>query len=215
MNTFRENDEHKAANEEKWSRRAATYDDPQHDYFRFMQRQLIALTDLRAPAALLDLGCGTGWAVRYVAQQLEGNGRFVGVDIAKGMVEKAKSQAVGLPNVEFHEASADDLPFDQDSFDTAICSNSFHHYPQPEAALREVKRVLRPHGRFYILDVTADDFFIRWVDSRVRAREKEHVRFYSTMAYAHLFAQAGLKHLQSRRVKILYPLKVHIAEKEN
>ena len=207
--------DHNAANDKKWSRRAVTFDDKRHDYFRFMQSQLIVSIKIHSPSTFLDLGCGTGWAVRYVATLLNGQGRFVGIDIAKGMIEKAKNNSIGIPNVEFHEASADKLPFDNNIFDTVICSNSFHHYPQPVEALMEVERVLKPNGKIYILDVTADDFFIRQINEIVKRREKEHVSFYSTFEYTHMFDQAGLKHIQSRRLKIFYPLKVHVGEKDS
>jgi ubiquinone/menaquinone biosynthesis C-methylase UbiE len=180
-----------------------------------MQRELIALADLRAPADFLDLGCGTGWAVCHAASILKGNGRFVGVDISEGMIAKARSNAVDTANVEFYEASAEQLPFGNDAFDTVICSNSFHHYLHPEEVLKEVRRVLKLNGKIFILDITADDFFIRWIDATVRAREMEHVKFYGTAEYARMFAAAGLKHPWSRRVKILYPLKVHAGVKEN
>lgn len=204
-----------AANQQKWSQRAATYDEKRFDYFRFIQRELIASAKIVSPSNLLDLGCGTGWAVCYVAKLSEGKGKCVGVDISKGMIEKAKRNATSLPNVEFYEVSAEDLPFDNDNFDVVICSNSFHHYSQPEKALIEVERVLKPNGRIHILDVTADDFFIRWIDARVKAREKEHVKFYSTSEYARLFTRAGLKYIRSSRVKLLYPLKVHVGGKES
>jgi hypothetical protein len=64
------------------------------------------------------------------------------------------------------------------------------------------------------LDVTADDFFIRWVDDKVRIKEKEHVKFYSSSEYDARFKNVGLKHIASQRMKALYPLKVHIGEKE-
>jgi ubiquinone/menaquinone biosynthesis C-methylase UbiE len=207
--------DHNAANEQKWNQRAASYDDKWHGYFRFMQRELIASAGINSPSNFLDLGCGTGWAVRHVADLLAGKGKFIGVDISKGMIEKAKSNATGIPNVEFYEASAENLPFDNDYFDTAICSNSFHHYLHPEEALKEVKRVLRPNGRIHILDITADDWFMRWIDERVRAGEKEHIRFYSTTEYASMFVRVGLKYIRSSRVKMLYPLKVHVGEKES
>jgi ubiquinone/menaquinone biosynthesis C-methylase UbiE len=203
------------ANEQKWSHRAATYDDKRHDYFRFMQSELIGLAGVKAGCNFLDLGCGTGWAVCYAAGIANGSGRFVGIDISKGMIDKARSNAQGQPKVEFYEASADKLPLEADIFDTVICTNSFHHYPRPEAALSEVKRVLKPQGKIYILDVTADDFFIRWVNERVRDREKEHVKFYGSKEYAAMFGQVGLKHVASRMIKILYPLKVHIGEKNS
>ncbi len=206
--------EHLAANDAKWSRRAASYDEKRFDYFRWMQKRLLLSAHLSPGSVFLDLGCGTGWAVRYAAELLAGNGKFVGVDISQGMLEKARANAAGLPNIEFQLASADDLPFPGDHFDTLVCSNSFHHYLLPQRALREVKRILKPHGRIHILDVTRDDFFVRWIDARARAREREHVKFYSTAEYAGLFAQAGLRHLESRQLNWMYPLKVHLAEKQ-
>jgi ubiquinone/menaquinone biosynthesis C-methylase UbiE len=206
--------DHDAVNEKKWSHRAANFDDKRYDYFRFLQKELVSSAGIHSPSTFLDLGCGTGWAVRYTANLLEGKGYFVGIDISKGMIEKAKSNSIGLPNMEFYQASADDLPFDSDTFDTIICSNSFHHYSQPIQTLQEVKRVLKPSGKIHILDITADDFFIRWIDRRVSKREKEHVKFYGTKEYACMFTQAGLKHVRSSRLKILYPLKVHVGEKE-
>ena len=211
MNVNRDNN---AANEQKWSRRAATYDDKWHDYFRFMQKELISMAKINPPINFLDLGCGTGWAVCHVAQMTNGQGNFVGIDIAKGMIEKSKENAKGLPNVRFYEASSDNLPLESDYFDTIICTNSFHHYSRPEAALSEANRVLKPDGGIFILDVTADDFFIRWIDSKVRANEKEHVKFYGSNEYLSMFKKAGLIHEASRRIKVFYPLKVHIGRKE-
>jgi ubiquinone/menaquinone biosynthesis C-methylase UbiE len=77
--------------------------------------------------------------------------------------------------------------------------------------LAEIHRVLTVGGHLYILDVTADDFFTRWINGRVRQREREHVKFYSSREYQAMFAAAQLKHLNSKLVT--YPIKVHIAEK--
>ena len=203
-----------AANEQKWSLRAATYDDKRYGYFRYMQKELISLTGIKSPINFLDLGCGTGWAVRYVAKMTNGRGNFVGIDISKGMITQSKNNTNGLPNVYFYEASSDSLPLESNYFDTIICTNSFHHYSKPEAALSEVNRVLKPSGRIYILDITADDLFIWWIDNRVRANEKEHVKFYGSSEYDAMFNNVGLKHIASQKMKILYPLKVHIGEKE-
>ena len=81
--------------------------------------------------------------------------------------------------------------------------------------MHEVERVLKPDGRIHILDITADDFFIRRIDARIIKKEKEHVKFYGSREFDSFFLQAGLKHLSSRRLMFLYPLKVHVAEKEH
>jgi ubiquinone/menaquinone biosynthesis C-methylase UbiE len=113
--------------------------------------------------------------------------------------------------VHFTRSDAGQLPLKSGSVDCAICTNSFHHYPGPSQVLDEVFRVLSATGRLYIMDVTTDDFFTRWVDGQVRRREREHVRFYASLDYHRMFAAAHLKYLGSRL--LAYPLKVHTAAK--
>ncbi len=205
--------QHNTANAEKWNRRAVTFDQKRFDIFRYLQWELIRYARIQSPCNFLDIGCGTGWAVRYIANRLNGNGRFVGIDISKGMIERARRHAAGLQNVEFYEGSAEKLPVESASFDTVICSNSFHHYFQPVEALKEMRRILHPHGKLFILDLTADDFFFRWVDERTRIKEKEHVKFIAAPNFNICSRLPGIRHIRSVTLKILYPLKVHIGEK--
>jgi ubiquinone/menaquinone biosynthesis C-methylase UbiE len=203
--------DHNKENEKKWDRRSESYDDKRFDYFRLMQKKAIARITKKDPMNFLDLGCGTGWAVRYVSKLSEGRGKFIGIDISNGMIEKARTNSQGFENVEFFKASAEEIPFDDSFFDTIICTNSFHHYLYPDKVLKEVFRVLKPDGMIYILDVTSDDFFIRWINRKVQKKEKAHVSFYSTSQYNEMFTKSGLKPVKSK--KLSYPLKLHIAEK--
>ncbi len=204
-------DNHDKANEKKWDIRARTFDKKKHDYFRLMQKMVISMLDLRENSNFLDLGCGTGWAVCYVCSLLKGRGNFIGIDISKEMVEKAGINAQGLDNIAFYKASSEDLPLKNNYFDYIICTNSFHHYLNPLKALAEVHRVLKPGGKIYILDLTSDNFLIKWIDSHTRKIEKEHVRFYSTAEYKDMFSKSGLNHIKSKTA--FFPLKVHTAEK--
>jgi ubiquinone/menaquinone biosynthesis C-methylase UbiE len=127
------------------------------------------------------------------------------------MIDKAKENIIGKKNTYFYQTSSESLPLENDYFDNIICTNSFHHYLNPVKALIEVNRVLRLTGRLYILDVTSDDIFLKLINGIVRKKEKEHVKFYSTKEYKSMFLQAGLRHIKSKL--LIYPLKVHIAEK--
>jgi ubiquinone/menaquinone biosynthesis C-methylase UbiE len=202
---------HTRLNERKWDSRAATFDQKRFNYFRWMQRRVIRLIDLRPGMHFLDVGCGTGWAVRSVAELLKDDGEFYGIDISGKMIEAAQASSEGFGNIHFYKADAEQIPLDNDSMDAVICTNSFHHYPNPLNALAEIRRILRTGGRFHILDVTADDFLIRWIDNRARRREREHVKFYSSREYRSMFAAARMTHLASR--VIAYPVRVHIAGK--
>jgi ubiquinone/menaquinone biosynthesis C-methylase UbiE len=203
--------EHDMENERKWDRRAKSYDDKRFDYFRFMQKKAISQIVIKDNMTFLDLGCGTGWAVRYVSNLTKGNGKYWGIDISNGMIDKAKINSQRFENIDFLRASAEELPFDNDYFDNIICTNSFHHYLHPDIVLKEIFRVLKPDSRIYILDVTSDDNFISWINRKVQKKEKAHVRFYSTSEYKDMFTKSGLKHIKSKR--LTYPMKLHIAEK--
>lgn len=203
--------EHNRENENKWDWRSKSYDDKRFNYFRFMQKKAISQITVKDNMTFLDLGCGTGWAVRYVSELTKGNGKYWGIDISGGMVEKAKMNAQGFKHVSFLKTSAEELLFDSDYFNSILCTNSFHHYLHPEKVLKEIFRVLQVKGRIYILDVTCDDWFIRRINRRVQRKEKAHVSFYSTSEYREMFTQSGLRHIKSKM--LYYPLKLHIAEK--
>ena len=113
--------------------------------------------DLAEDSKVLDMGCGTGWASRIVAKMIP-DGEVVGIDFAKGMVEKAKQliskdEAHNYGNLSFKIADMEYIPYQDDYFDCVICLESFSWYPNPAVALREIKRVLKPMGMLYVADV--------------------------------------------------------------
>ena len=91
---------------------------------------------------LLDLGCGTGRALTLREAAL-------GADASLEMLRQAPRGRVAC-------ASAGELPFRSGSFDAVLCTNSFHHYPEPAATLREIRRVLRKDGRALLIDPNLD-----------------------------------------------------------
>jgi ubiquinone/menaquinone biosynthesis C-methylase UbiE len=202
---------HAELNRQKWDARSATYDDRKFSYFRFFQKRALALLELSPGQRFLDVGCGTGWAVRYAAGLVGPDGETCGVDLSPGMIERARERSRGLDNVRFEQADAAALPFEDDRFDAVLCTNSFHHYPAPAAVLAEIKRVLRPGGALCVLDPTADGPIVRALDRRMKRREPEHVTFYSSRDFRALFEAAGLAWQRSRTVVPL--MKAHLARK--
>lgn len=206
-------DEKTKLNEELWDSRAGTYD-RYFSFTRWTQKKLVSMLDLRNSPSLLDLACGTGWAVRYAASVANGQGKFYGVDNSSKMIKEAEASSANSRNVCFRKSNVEKLPFDDEFFDFIISSNAFHHFANPEKALREARRVLKPKGRIYILDTTADNFFMRTLDRFSRRFESAHVKIYSTREFRTFYEKVGLRYMGSRSLFIAF-LRVHTAEKRS
>jgi ubiquinone/menaquinone biosynthesis C-methylase UbiE len=205
---------HAVRNAAKFDAWAATYEDQRFDFFRRMQKRVLSLLELRKNAAFLDIGCGTGWAVRAAAELVGPGGDAFGIDLSPQMIQKATEAAQGTRNAHFKNANAEKLPFKLNVFDFIICTMSFHHYLNPDKAVGEMARVLKPGGKVCIVDPTADFFAMKWIDVFLKRREPEHVGLYSTKEFREFFEAAGLRSVESKRA--FFPwltAKAHIAAK--
>ena len=104
--------------------------------------------------AVIDIGCGAGVDTLVAALMVGPGGRVVGIDITPEMVERAKAnlKQVKLPNVSFHQASADQLDFPPEGFDVAISNGVLNLVANKERALAEIYKVLKPGGRLMLAD---------------------------------------------------------------
>ena len=105
------------------------------------------LPHLKPGLRILDFGCGPGTITVGLAKAVE-PGEVHGIDMEESQINLARSaaEAGGHTNVTFHVGSVLDLPFDDNSFDAAHCHAVLMHVPDTQAALAEVKRVLKPGG---------------------------------------------------------------------
>jgi SAM-dependent methyltransferase len=98
---------------------------------------------------VLEIGCGTGNLWRENAGRVPAGVTLVLADLSPGMLAEARARLAGLPLApELREADAQALPFPDESFDLVIANHMIYHVPDRARALREVRRVLRPGGRF-------------------------------------------------------------------
>jgi ubiquinone/menaquinone biosynthesis C-methylase UbiE len=180
---------------DRWS---GSYErDPLSRWIGMRQRDALEALELGQGDRLLDVGCGTGAAVRAAAEVVE---RAVGVDLSPKMLAEAHERAAGLPGVEFVEGDSEDLPFDEREFTAVLCTTSLHHYPRPETAAREIARVLAPGGRAVIGDATSDAVLTKAVDFLCRKFEAGHVRFRRVEELRRLLEEAGLERTEARSI---------------
>jgi len=126
------------------------------DYESLWQAQLaeaqVALLALASPAEgeqVLDIACGTGLVSLEAARAVGPRGRVLGIDLSERMVDAAERRArdLGLSNCSFSRMDAEMLALPNASFDVVLCALGLMYMPNPERALREMSRVLRPGGR--------------------------------------------------------------------
>lgn len=109
------------------------------------------LANVKPGETVLDVACGSGMVLKVL--ETEGlASRLVGIDPDPEIL--ATAQRKMGEGVELMEAFAQDLPFDDRTFDVVISSLAFHHMPDDvkRHAAAEIKRVLKPHGRFLLAD---------------------------------------------------------------
>ena len=100
-------------------------------------------------ARLLDIGCGTGRLAARLARQHPA-ASVVGCDFSAGMLEHAAERLHEPPRVGLVRGDATRLPFADGAFDAAVSTEAFHWFPDQDAALAELRRVLRPDGRLLL-----------------------------------------------------------------
>ena len=111
-----------------------------------------ALLELASPAAgeqVLDIACGTGLVTFAAAREVGPKGEVLGTDLSQRMIDAAERRAreLMLSSCSFLRIDAENLSLPDASFDVALCGLGLMYVPDPERALREMRRVLRPGGR--------------------------------------------------------------------
>ena len=111
--------------------------------------RLVADLEISPGSAVLDVACGTGVVTRLAARAAGPAGTVTGVDLGPAMLAVARSQPgeSGSAPITYLEGSALELPLADCSFDCATCHHGFQFFPDRVAAIRELRRVLRPGGR--------------------------------------------------------------------
>jgi ubiquinone/menaquinone biosynthesis C-methylase UbiE len=107
---------------------------------------LVETAALRPGERVLDVACGTGVVARFASEKVGAGGKVSGLDINPGMLAVARAASPGEA-IEWHEASAEELPFPDASFDAVLCQIGLQFVPDKTAALGEMRRVLATGGR--------------------------------------------------------------------
>ena len=96
---------------------------------------------------VLECACGTGAISRYIAPKCR---KLVATDFSEGMLKQAQKKCGAYQNIVIEKADIIHLDYSDHSFDKVVAGNVIHLLPQPEAALAELERVVKPGGKIII-----------------------------------------------------------------
>jgi ubiquinone/menaquinone biosynthesis C-methylase UbiE len=182
---------------DRFDRWAATYDRHwmQRRIFEPVQRTVLTLAaqEVPQPAAILDVGCGTGRLLRLAEGQFP-RAKLVGVDAATEMVRQAAASITSGGAIRFQQATAEELPFPNGQFDLIFSTLTFHHWRDQGKGIAEVARVLAPNGRWLLADFMATGL-VSYVRRLLRLTQ-----FPEQAQLEIMLAGAGLAAVTSRRV---------------
>ncbi len=142
----RQNDRRRRA----WDKQSTSYD-KQIGWFErnVFGRDNRSWACTRATGDTLEVAVGTGLNLPFYGPDV----RLTAIDLSPAMLEIARKRAAELgSHADIREGDAHELPFEDGSFDSVVCTLSLCNIPDPERAVSEMKRVLRTGGRLILVD---------------------------------------------------------------
>ena len=141
---------------------------------RKVHQQVARIIDELRPTSLLDIGCGNGSFLALMQPKVPA---LAGADLSPEMIKVAKERLGDAADLRV--ADSEHLPWEAGRFDCLTCNFSFHHYPQPQQVLLEMRRVLKSGGHLVISDPWFPGLLRHLANFAVRLSKLGDVRIYS------------------------------------
>jgi ubiquinone/menaquinone biosynthesis C-methylase UbiE len=132
-----------------WDAAAPVYEDEWRDNLSVVQGKLLDALNLEQGLSVIETAAGSGLVTMPIAKAIAPSGSVTATDISGEMVRVCSEKAaeLGLENITFERQNAENLDIEDNTFDRAVCGLGLMYCPNPDIALSEMKRVLRPGGR--------------------------------------------------------------------
>ncbi len=162
-------------------------------------KKLFSALSLPETGRVLDLSCGEGELLNLVyhsAVLLQ----LSGVDMSESDITKAQ---IKNSNINFIVGRAEATDLESGMFDVIICSMAFHHYDHPLDVLNEIRRLIKPTGTVYIMDLLPKNTISQKIYNFIGCSKSYHFeKYYTTKDFKELTSQAGL--INEREIIISY-----------
>ena len=189
-----------SAVQKQYDNLAKIYDWRWRQYLTDTLSFLVNWANVSSAAAVLDVGCGTGELARLLLEK-NPHQAIVGIDISEEMLVQARQKLRNVERVTFEQASASALPIPDNTFEVVVSANAFHYFPEPEKALAEMRRVLKPDGKIVILDWCKDFLVCQICDWVLQRLDPAHQQCYTEAELHDLLKAAGFRIGRARRIR--------------
>ncbi len=183
----------KALSQERFNRYAQAY---VHSKTHAKGAELERLIDIANPQSdwiALDVATGGGHTALKFAPHVA---KVMATDLAPKMLEAVQEHITGkgIKNVEFRLADAEDLPFENASFDLVTCRIAPHHFPDAAKFVRECARVLKSGGLLLVQDqyLSDDETAAQYMDNFEKLRDPGHNHAFTANEWRTMLENAGL-----------------------
>lgn len=154
---------------------------------------IIEKINLNKNYSLLDVGCGTGEILNIIAEKYK-KVNLYGIDISPKMIKIAKTKS-HAKKINYICGDSEKLPYDDNSFDIVITSESFHHYPNPQKVLNEFKRVIKKNGKLILCDMYRPIIIRNFMNFMFKFTRTGDIRIYTKKEIVNLLKNHNYKNI--------------------
>lgn len=187
----------KSAIQEQFGKNSAKYVTSQTHAQGEDLARLVEWLEPEASWVALDIATGGGHAAKTLSPKVR---TLFATDFTREMLAAARAHLdESCSNIHYVAADAEALPFLDASFDAVTCRIAAHHFPSPGRFIQEVERVLKPGGRFVLIDnvAPADESLDQFINTAEKLRDESHVRAYTVNQWTQWMEDAQLVHEKS------------------
>ncbi|MBI4436278.1 MAG: methyltransferase domain-containing protein [Candidatus Omnitrophica bacterium] len=174
-----------------YDRLAVDYDRRWRSYSERTFKAIFECLDLSGGEHILDVGCGTGKFEQMVVERFD-TVSIIGMDISRSMLNIAQKRLASFPQVALLMAQAERLPFRPETFDRVLCANMLHNVRKPATFIQECARMLRPNGRFVLVDWCRDFWFYRVMHRWLQLTDRTYVKMFRVEEVRKMLETGGL-----------------------
>ena len=190
--------DYKKLSENTFNMQAKTYDtDKNGKHARNLYQDIINTLAALRFSSVLDVGCGTGEILSAIRKRYP-TASLCGIDISQEMLKQAEEKR--MANVKLYLGDAEHLPFENAEFDVMICTDSFHHYPEPQRAIEEFYRVLQKDGYLLLADFVKPFPVRQLMNIFLPFSSEGDVKIYSRREIISFLRQNGFRDIQYQKI---------------